>query len=74
MTLDKKSIEKILSLPDDGLIMIIKALAKESGVDISTLDISKAQLDRLRLALSVAKPEDLSDAENILKGYRSRHK
>lgn len=72
MMLDKKAIEKIIQLPDDQLLMIIKGLAKESGVDISNISINKSQLDKIRLALSVATPEDIAKASDILAGYKTQ--
>ncbi len=72
MMLDKNTLEKILKLPDDQLILIIKSLAKESGVDISNLNIGKSQLDGIRNALSTATPEDLQKAGEILKGYKNK--
>lgn len=72
MMLDKKAIDKIIRLPDDQLILIIRSLAKESGVDISTLNIGKSQLDQIRLALSVATPEDIAKAGDVLKGLKNK--
>ncbi len=72
MMLDKGSIEKIIKLPDDQLMIIIKNLARESGIDISTLKIGKAQLDQIRAALSLATPEDIARAGDILAGYRNK--
>ena len=72
MILDKDTLEKILRLPDDQLLLIIKGLAKESGVDISSINIGKSQLDSIRNALSAATPEDVAKAGDIIKGYRNK--
>lgn len=72
MILDKNTLEKILRLPDDQLLTVIRALAKESGIDISNLNIGKNQLDSIRKALSSATPEDVSRAADIIRGYKNK--
>lgn len=72
MMLDKNAIEKIIRLPDDQLIMIIKSLARESGVDVSNLNIGKPQLDKIRLALSVATPDDIAKAGELLANLKTK--
>ena len=69
MTLDKNTLDMILKLPDDQLVMIIKKLAKEKGVNIGDLNIGKEQLSALRHALSGANNADLARAAEILRGY-----
>ncbi len=70
MMLDKATLERILKLPDDQLLLIIKGLAKESGVDISNINIGKAQLDAIRSALSTATPQDIERAGEIVRGFK----
>lgn len=69
MTLDKNTLDMILKLPDDQLIMIIKKLAKEKGINIGDLNIGKDQLSALRHALSGASNADIARATEILRGY-----
>ena len=73
MTLDKNTMQMILSLPDDQLSFIIKRLAKESGVDLSGVSFSSTQLKSLRDALSVATDDDIARAAEIIKEMKHKH-
>lgn len=70
MMLDRETMQKIVNLPDDQLLIIIKKLAAESGVDISNLHIGKSQLDNIRRGLSVATNDDIAKAAEILKNFK----
>ena len=72
MTLDKNTLDMILKLPDDQLIMIIKRLAKEKGINLGDLNIGKEQLSSLRHALTGADSADLARATEILQGYKKK--
>ena len=72
MTLDKNTLDMLLKLPDDQLIMIIKRLAKEKGINLGDLNIGKEQLSALRRALSGADNADLARATEILQGYKKK--
>lgn len=72
MTLDKNTLDMLLKLPDDQLIMIIKRLLKEKGINPSEFNIGKEQLSALRIALSGADNADLARAAEILKGYKKK--
>ena len=72
MTLDKNTLDMLLKLPDDQLIMIIKRLAKEKGINLGDLNIGKEQLSALRRALSGADNTDLARATEILQGCKKK--
>ena len=72
MTLDKNTLDMLLKLPDDQLIMIIKRLAKEKGINLGDLNIGKEQLSALRHALAGADNADLARATEILQGYKKK--
>lgn len=72
MTLDKNTLDMLLKLPDDQLIMIIKGLAKEKGINLGDLNIGKEQLSALRRALAGADNADLARAAEILQGYKKK--
>ena len=69
MKLDKATLDMILKLPDDQLILIIQKLAREKGININNLNISREQLSALRKALSGATDADIARATEILGGY-----
>ena len=72
MTLDKNTLDMLLKLPDDQLIMILRRLAKEKGINLGDLNIGKEQLSALRRALSGADNADLARATEILQGYKKK--
>lgn len=67
MTLDKNTLEKLLNLPDESLILIIKRLAKEKGLNIEELNIKKEQLDLLRKGLMSASDSDITHIMELFK-------
>ena len=72
MTLDKNTLDMILKLPDDQLVMIIKRLLKEKGINAGDINIGKEQIAALRIALSGADNADLARATEILKNYKKK--
>ena len=72
MTLDKNTLDMILKLPDDQLIMIIKKLLKEKGINAGDVNIGKEQLSALRLAISGADNADLARATEILQNFKKK--
>ena len=66
MMLDKNNVEMLLKLNDDQLMAVIRRLAADAGVDLSSLDVSHAQLQGIRRALSVAGEEDLKRAVEMI--------
>ena len=71
MMLDKRSVELLLHLPDDQLVMIIKKLASDAGVDVKNLDISKEQISGIRNALSIATDDDLIRASELISNFKN---
>lgn len=70
MMLDKRSVDLLLHLGDDQLIAVIKKLAADAGVDISSLNISHEQIATIRQALSVATDDDLKRASELLRNFK----
>ncbi len=74
MTLDKKAIERLLTLDDAHLRMIMGHLAADAGIDPKTLNLTDAQLQGLRSALSLATDSDLERAGELIQSYKSGKK
>ncbi len=74
MKLDKKSLDDLLSLDDNGLKKAIEDVAKESGIDLSGFGISKNEIEAIRNALSGATDKDLENAEKQLNAYKKRNR
>ena len=59
MQIDRKSLEKLLTLNDRQLEFIIKKIAAESGIDPAALNINPNDISSVRRALSGATDEDI---------------
>ena len=73
MTLDRNTLQIIVNLPDEQLVFVIKRLAAESGVDISSLTFTKEQLNGIRSALSVATNEDIARANELINEIKQKN-
>ena len=72
MMLDKRAIERLLSLDDEALVAVIKQLAASAGVNTTNLRFGSAELANIRRALSLATEGDTSLAMDILKNFKGR--
>ena len=59
MQIDRKSLEKLLTLNDRQLASVIKKIAGESGLDLSSFNVNPSDIESVRRALSTATDEDL---------------
>lgn len=59
MILDRNALNRLLSLNDGQLKMVMERLAAESGLDLSALNISPDDISSVRSALSGATDRDL---------------
>lgn len=74
MMLDKKAIDMLLALDDNKLAMVIGRLAKDAGIDPSTVKIGPGELAGIRAALSMATDSDIQRAGELLKNYKNGKK
>ena len=71
MQINRDSINKLLSMNDAQLKMIIRHLAAQSGIDPAQFNIDTSSIESIRRALSSATDEDLrSIAEQYEKNKR----
>ena len=70
MQLDKRAIDRLLSLNDEQLKSIINGLAQSSGLDLSSFNITPGDISSIRHALSTADNEDLKRASEQLNNYK----
>lgn len=68
MTLDQSSIQRLLSLNDTQLRLVLKKLAAENGIDLSGFSLGAAELSQLRAMLSMATPEQVRQLLNQFSG------
>ena len=60
MDFDKKSLSKLLALNDDELIKVLKEIAAEAGVVSDNFKISKSDVMKIRVFLSMASDDDIA--------------
>lgn len=70
MQIDRKSLEKLLTLNDRQLGMMIKKIASESGIDPAALNINTNDIASVRRALSGATDEDIKMITQQYEDYR----
>lgn len=67
MQLDRNAINRILSLNDEQLKALIRSLAENTGLDLSSFNISATDVQSIRRALSGATDADLERAAEQLR-------
>ena len=60
MNFDKKSLKKLITLSDEELIIVLRDIAKEAGVDDKNLNIGKSEVSKIRTFLSLASEDDIA--------------
>ena len=74
MKLDKRMINRLLSLDDEQLGNVIKSSAAESGIDPAALGLNPENVQSIRAVLGMARQEDLQQMEEIYNAYRQNEK
>lgn len=59
MQLDRKALQRMLTLNDQQLISVIRSLAEHSGLDLSSFPINSNDVNSIRSALSGATDDDI---------------
>ena len=67
MQLDRNAINRMLSLNDEQLKSLIRSLAENTGLDLSSFNISATDVQSIRRALSGATDADLERAAEQLR-------
>ena len=68
MKLDRKALDRLLSLNDAQLSAVIEKLTQEYGVDLSGLHLSTADMAALRRTLRATTDEELMAFTRKLRG------
>lgn len=72
MQIDRKAIDKMLMLSDTKLQAVIRSLADNAGLDLSSFQISADDIAGIRHALSHATDEDITRAAEQLNAGRTK--
>ena len=74
MKLDKRMVNRLLSLNDEQLGNVIKSIAAESGIDPNALGLNPDNIQSIRQALGMANEDDLQKMGEIYDAYRKSSK
>ena len=74
MTLDKRSINMLLSLDDQRLASVIRQLATNAGLPAESLNLGARELQGIREALSLANDGDVSRAAELIEEFKKGKK
>lgn len=72
MKINKNTVDKISSLSDDKLWRVICTLGSSSGIDLSTVKVTPAELDKVRLAMSQLTDDDIVRATEIINSCKKQ--
>ncbi len=65
MKIDKKTIDMLTSLPDESLWKMICAIGSAQGFDLSKMNVSTKDIEKLRTALGEMTDSDITRALEI---------
>ena len=72
MQIDRRSLEKLLTLNDRQLGLVITKLLAESGIDPASFNIDPKDMASVRRALSTASDDDLRRVTAQYEDYKRR--
>ena len=68
--INRKSIDKLLEMPDDRLMTMLKLLMGSTGVDVSGKKFDESTIRKIRAVLEEVTDEDLERIDVLMKRYR----
>ncbi len=72
MQFDRDAVERLLAMNDTQLKFLIKKLATEAGLDLTSFNISSNDISSIRNALANASDEDIAKAAEQLSRLKKR--
>ena len=74
MQLDKKMLDKLLTLNDAQLAEVIRSIAAETGIDPNLLGLNPQNINGIRQALGSATQQDLEQLNAVYDSYKQNRK
>ena len=74
MQIDQKMLNRLLNMNDDQLGSLLQEIAKEAGIDPSTLGINPKNIADVRQALGNATNDDLQKMNAAYEEYRRQRR
>jgi hypothetical protein len=72
MQIDRRSIERLLTLNDKQLSLVISKLLAESGIDPASFNVDPKDISSVRRVLGSASEEDLRRVTEQYEEYKKR--
>lgn len=70
MQLDKRMLEKLLTMNDEQLAEVIRQIAVETGINPAQLGLNPQNVQSIRQALGMATDEDLKQLNAVYDSYK----
>lgn len=74
MQLDRKKLDRLLTMNDEQLAHVIQTVAAEAGIDASALGLNPENVATLRQALSGASDADIDQLNDVYRSYRKNRR
>jgi len=74
MQLDRKMLERLLTMNDAQLAQVIRTVAEEAGIDPVQLGLNPSNIQSIRTALGGATDEDLAKLNAIYSEYKQNRR
>lgn len=74
MQIDKKMLDRLLTMNDAELGELIRKIAAEAGIDPTALGMNPENITALRAALGSAKPQELEQYRQLYDTYRKNRR
>ena len=74
MQIDKKMLDRLLTMNDEQLGELIKRIAAESGIDPAMLGINPENIQNIRAALGSANERDIRQLNQVYDSYRQNRR
>ena len=70
MNIDKRMLDRILTMDDTQLSTLVQNIAKEAGIDPAQLGMQADNIQSIRHALSIATDSDMEQLSRVYDDYR----
>ena len=74
MQLDKRMLDRLLTMNDEQLAELIRGIASEAGIDPSQLGLNPANVQSIRQALGSASDADIQAMNSVYNDYKQQRR
>ena len=74
MQIDKRMLDRLLTMNDEQLGDLIKNIASEAGIDPNQLGLNPDNINNIRQALGSATDQDIQQLNTVYSSYKQNRK